>query len=116
MISVLEAFASLCMLQATAFNGLRTIRCREQATWRVRARRPRASACVRGSDGELHEASWPDAIEAIRVGLTGVKDTHGADALAFISSSRCTGEENYLMQKLSRAVFGTNNIHQCAAT
>jgi len=71
---------------------------------------------VRGSDGELHEASWPDAIEAIRVGLTGVKDTHGADALAFISSSRCTGEENYLMQKLSRAVFGTNNIHQCAAT
>ena len=49
-------------------------------------------------------------------GLFKVKQDHGADALGFISSSRCTGEENYLMQKLSRAVFGTNNIHQCAAT
>ena len=29
---------------------------------------------------------------------------------------RCTGEENYLVQKLSRAAFGTNNCHQCAAT
>ena len=38
------------------------------------------------------------------------------DALAFVSSSRCTMEENYLVQKLSRAVFQTNNIHQCAAT
>ena len=33
-----------------------------------------------------------------------------------VSSSRCTMEENYLVQKLSRAVFKTNNIHQCAAT
>jgi len=45
-----------------------------------------------------------------------VKKAHGADALGFVSSSRCTVEENYLMQKLSRAAFGTNNCHQCAAT
>ena len=31
-------------------------------------------------------------------------------------ASRCTGEENYLVQKLARAAFGTNNCHQCAAT
>ena len=49
-------------------------------------------------------------------GLLGVKERHGADALGFISSSRCTGEENYLVQKLARAAFGTNNCHQCAAT
>ena len=49
-------------------------------------------------------------------GLRAIADQHGADSLGFISSSRCTGEENYLMQKLSRAAFGTNNIHQCAAT
>ncbi|SVB16302.1 uncharacterized protein METZ01_LOCUS169156, partial [marine metagenome] len=41
---------------------------------------------------------------------------HGNDALGFISSSRCTGEENFLVQKLARAVFKTNNVHQCAAT
>ncbi len=71
---------------------------------------------IRGADGELRPASWEEALEATANGLMAVKARHGADSLGFISSSRCTGEENYLMQKLSRAVFGTNNIHQCAAT
>jgi len=45
-----------------------------------------------------------------------VRDKHGADALAFISSSRCTVEENYLIQKMARAAYGTHNVHSCAAT
>ena len=71
---------------------------------------------VRGTDGELHEASWEEALSAAAKGLMGVSQRHGKDALGFVSSSRCTVEENYLVQKLSRAVFGTNNVHQCAAT
>lgn len=71
---------------------------------------------VRGGDGELHPATWPEALERAARGLRGVQERHGADKLAFVSSSRCTMEENYLVQKLSRAVFGTNNVHQCAAT
>jgi predicted molibdopterin-dependent oxidoreductase YjgC len=71
---------------------------------------------IRGEDGELHPASWNEAIRRAANGLMKTKKEHGADSLAFISSSRCTGEENYLMQKLSRAAFGTNNCHQCAAT
>lgn len=71
---------------------------------------------VRGDDGELHPATWAAAIARVAEGLGAVKQKHGADALGFISSSRCTGEENYLMQKLARAAFGTNNCHQCAAT
>ncbi len=71
---------------------------------------------VRGDDGQLHPTSWEHALSVAAKGLLDVKQRHGPDALGFISSSRCTGEENYLMQKLSRAVFGTNNIHQCAAT
>lgn len=71
---------------------------------------------VRGEDGRLHEASWEEALDRVVEGLAGVKERHGSDALGFISSSRATGEENYLMQKLARAVFGTNNVHQCAAT
>jgi predicted molibdopterin-dependent oxidoreductase YjgC len=71
---------------------------------------------VRGEDGQLHPASWDEAIQRTADGLNRVREQHGADALAFISSSRCTGEENYLMQKLARAAFGTNNCHQCAAT
>jgi predicted molibdopterin-dependent oxidoreductase YjgC len=71
---------------------------------------------VRGKDGKLRPTSWDEAIKVAAAGLLAVKAKHGADALGFISSSRCTGEENYLMQKMSRAAFGTNNIHQCAAT
>ena len=71
---------------------------------------------IRGDDGQLHEASWEDAIAAAAAGLLGVRERHGADALGLVSSSRCTGEENYLVQKFARAVMGTNNVHQCAAT
>ena len=71
---------------------------------------------VRGDDGLLHEATWEDALDRAARGLLAVKETHGPDALGFISSSRCTGEESYLVQKLARAVFSTNNVHQCAAT
>ena len=71
---------------------------------------------IRGEDGQLHEASWEDAIQAAARGLLGIKERHGADALGVVSSARCTGEENYLAQKLARAAFGTNNCHQCAAT
>lgn len=71
---------------------------------------------VRGDDGALHPTTWAHAMQVAAQGLMGVRDRHGADSLGFISSSRCTGEENYLVQKLSRAAFGTNNCHQCAAT
>ena len=71
---------------------------------------------IRDESGQLHPTSWENAIRVAARGLLKVRDQHGADALGFVSSSRCTGEENYLMQKLSRAAFGTNNCHQCAAT
>lgn len=71
---------------------------------------------VRGEDGQLHRTTWEVALKKAADGLKAVKARHDADALGFISSSRCTGEENYLVQKLARAAFGTNNCHQCAAT
>jgi len=71
---------------------------------------------IRREDGELHPAGWDEAIEVAARGLLAVRERHGADALGFVSSSRCTVEENYLMQKLARAAFHTNNVHSCAAT
>jgi predicted molibdopterin-dependent oxidoreductase YjgC len=71
---------------------------------------------IRNADGSYREASWDEALRFAADGLGRVKEKYGSDSLGFISSARCTIEENYLMQKLSRAVFGTNNIHQCAAT
>lgn len=71
---------------------------------------------IRAADGQLHPATWDEAISTAANGLLSVRDKYGPDALGFISSSRCTVEENYLVQKLARAAMRTNNVHQCAAT
>jgi predicted molibdopterin-dependent oxidoreductase YjgC len=71
---------------------------------------------IRDTDGILNPVSWEQAIVAVANGLNRVREQYGNDSIGFVSSSRCTGEENYLMQKLARAAFGTNNVHQCAAT
>ncbi|MBI2440447.1 MAG: formate dehydrogenase subunit alpha [Lentisphaerae bacterium] len=67
-------------------------------------------------NGTLREATWAEAIETVGRRLTAVRDQYGPDGLAFLSSARCTNEENYLMQKLARAAGRTNNIDQCATT
>lgn len=71
---------------------------------------------VRGEDGQFYPTTWDNALEVAARGLLGAAERHGPDSIGFVSSSRCTMEENYLVQKLSRAVFKTNNVHQCAAT
>ncbi len=60
------------------------------------------------------EISWDEALDLIQQKFTQIKNDHGPDALAFIASSKCTNEESYLMQKLARAVVGTNNVDNCA--
>lgn len=65
-------------------------------------------------DGKFVEASWPEAIKLVAEKLGDVKEKHGPDAIGILSSARCTNEENYLMNKLARAVIGTNNIDHCA--
>lgn len=65
-------------------------------------------------NGEFVEASWEEAYDLIYEKLSGIKAQYGPDAIAGISSARCTNEENYLMQKFIRAVIGTNNIDGCA--
>jgi len=65
-------------------------------------------------NGRLEEASWDEALDLVASRFTEVKSKYGPDSLGAFSSSRCTNEENYLMQKLARAVFGTNNVDNCA--
>jgi formate dehydrogenase major subunit len=65
-------------------------------------------------NGELEKASWDEAYQYIAEKLTKIKTDFGPDAIAGISSARCTNEENYLMQKFIRVVIGTNNIDCCA--
>ncbi len=65
-------------------------------------------------DGKFREASWDEALGLVARRFTEIKAANGADALAFVSSSKCTNEESYLMQKLARAVIGTNNMDNCS--
>jgi formate dehydrogenase major subunit len=60
------------------------------------------------------EIDWDEAIQMVADKFTNIKKEHGPDALAFIASSKCTNEESYLMQKLARAVIGTNNVDNCS--
>jgi formate dehydrogenase major subunit len=62
----------------------------------------------------FRQASWDEALALVARRLSAIKAASGPDALGFISSSKCTNEESYLMQKLSRAVIGTNNIDNCS--
>ena len=72
------------------------------------------SPLIRGENGEFRKASWEEALSLVAQRFAEIKKTHGPDALAFISSSKCTNEESYLMQKLARAVIGTNNMDNCS--
>ncbi|SFS00275.1 formate dehydrogenase major subunit [Granulicella pectinivorans] len=60
------------------------------------------------------EVTWEKAMEVIAEKFNAAKAEFGPDSLAFIASSKCTNEESYLMQKLARAVVGTNNIDNCS--
>src|SRR6266702_3451896 len=64
--------------------------------------------------GKFREASWEEALGLVARRLAEIKASNGPDSLAFISSSKCTNEESYLMQKLARAVIGTNNMDNCS--
>ena len=64
--------------------------------------------------GEFRAASWDEALALIAKRLAEIKQQHGADALAGLSSAKTTNEENYLLQKFVRAVLGTNNVDHCA--
>ena len=60
------------------------------------------------------EVSWDEAISFAAQRFTSIQRRHGREAIGGISSSRCTNEEVYVVQKMIRAAFGNNNIDTCA--
>ena len=60
------------------------------------------------------EVSWDEAIAHAAAELRRIQAKHGRDSIGGITSSRCTNEETYLVQKLVRAGFGNNNVDTCA--
>jgi formate dehydrogenase major subunit len=60
------------------------------------------------------EVSWNEAIAYTAEQFKQIQAEHGRDAVGGITSSRCTNEETFLVQKLVRAGFGNNNVDTCA--
>lgn len=73
------------------------------------------SPMIRASiDEPWREVSWEEAIAHTASELKRISAKYGRNALGGITSSRCTNEETFLVQKLVRAGFGTNNVDTCA--
>jgi formate dehydrogenase alpha subunit len=61
-------------------------------------------------NGNLIPLSWDKALDLVARRLFEIKETHGSQSIAFIGSSKCSNEENYLFQKIARVFLKTNNI------
>ncbi len=61
-------------------------------------------------DGELCPVSWDDALSTVAARIRAIKKEYGPQSVAFLGSSKCTIEENYLFQKMARAILGTHNV------
>jgi len=65
-------------------------------------------------NGKFRKASWDEALALVAYRFSEIKNQSGPDSIGFISSSKCTNEESFLMQKFARAVIGTNNVDNCS--
>lgn len=66
------------------------------------------------STGEFRMATWDEAMSLIAEKFTAIKNDYGPDALAGFACSRSANEDIYMLQKMVRTAFGTNNIDNCA--
>lgn len=65
-------------------------------------------------NGKFEPSTWSEAIEFVADRLNEIKNKHGPDSIAGVSSAKCTNEDNYIFQKFMRAAIGTNNVDHCA--
>lgn len=65
-------------------------------------------------NGEFVETDWEEALDYAAQGLKKVIEKYGSESVGALSSAKCTNEENYLMQKLTRAVIKTPHVDHCA--
>jgi len=80
-----------------------------------RLTQPLVRADGNGEDAALKPSSWDEALSIVGGRLAEIKREYGPESIGFIGSGKCTNEENYLLQKIARAVFETNNITTCGA-
>jgi predicted molibdopterin-dependent oxidoreductase YjgC len=70
----------------------------------------RLTAPLLRKEGQFQKVTWDEALGFIAARLREIRARHGPDSVAFLNSPRCSNEEAYLLQKLARALIGTNNV------
>lgn len=65
-------------------------------------------------NGSLVPVSWDEAYNFVVTKMKEIYEKSGPQAMAFLASAKVSNEENYLMQKIARAIFKTNNVDHCA--
>jgi formate dehydrogenase alpha subunit len=68
----------------------------------------------RSSPAVWREVDWDEALEFVAERLARLVVRHGPDSVATFACAKATNEDNYLLQKLARAVLGTNNVDHCS--
>jgi formate dehydrogenase alpha subunit len=68
----------------------------------------------RSAEPVWRKASWQEALDLVADELTRIAKGHGGDAIASYASAKATNEDNYVFQKMFRALLGTNNVDHCA--
>lgn len=68
----------------------------------------------RSAPPKWREATWDEALDYVADELVRISQDHGGNAIASYASAKATNEDNYIYQKLIRALLGTNNIDHCA--
>ena len=76
--------------------------------------RLRSPLARKSREKNFRQVSWKAALGRIADRISDVRDKHGADSIAFLTSAKCSNEENYLLQKIARGIVGTNNVDHCA--
>ena len=67
-------------------------------------------------NGRLRPASWDEALDRVAAGFAAARERGGTKSFGMFSCSKATNEMNYMAQKFTRAVMGSNNIDSCNRT
>ena len=77
---------------------------------------PRLTEPMVRDDGELRPATWDEALDRAAAGIQATMNSYPGTAFGMFSCSKATNEMNFLAQKFSRVVLGSNNIDSCNRT
>lgn len=96
-------------------HGLLCVKGRSASFDFVQSDRRLTTPLVRNKQtGELEPASWEDALDLVARRFTEIREKNGGEALAAFACARSANEDIYMLQKMARTVFKTNNVDNCA--